>query len=403
MLISPSSPSANLDVPTVERWPAPLADESLYSYVARLALVNSISDRMLLRRVLRVPDGLSIVLARFHFNEFCRNSNGGLGIPRDALQQLTIVPLAARLGDVDPEVVNSIAEGRLRLNLGMDEFGGACRWRHCEDCYARDLVEYGVGYWRRVHQLPTSMFCGRHGKPLRQVEMRAAETHYHAYLPHHLRTRPPTALPEWNAKEECIWLALSSIGLDALQDSEHFVPRRAAVQALAAGLEQAGFITRAGELRKREFARAFQDRFGDINAPGLLPRADAVLRPRDLWPRKKDSGQRRLLLALLLVHWLFGSWRLFREQCRWEDVLSEPDQRADSVAEGSAEEGAERARMRHRGTCLAYMSRNPAPTSQGLAAESPKTHRWLRTYDRDWLTKTLTVNRTGRFQLTLFG
>lgn len=40
------------------------------------------------------------------------------------------------------------------------------RKKYCEDCLSDDVMEYGVAYWHRAHDLPGIEFCYKHGQPL---------------------------------------------------------------------------------------------------------------------------------------------------------------------------------------------------------------------------------------------
>ncbi|MCE4554242.1 TnsD family Tn7-like transposition protein [Pelomonas cellulosilytica] len=97
----------------------------------------------------------------------------GLGPAEQIVHERTLLAFYApfRGRDLLELATAQLIEGRvghLKYQLGMltSGLGAAHPLKACPACMTSDRRQFGVAYWRRAHQLPSSWYCVDHGDPL---------------------------------------------------------------------------------------------------------------------------------------------------------------------------------------------------------------------------------------------
>ena len=367
-------------------WPEPLRDETLYSWLARMARLNAMPNDLTLCNWLTGSRSTSIMNAKLNLAVITEKADGFLGTPKRLLRQLTAFHVAAALGDVESCTLANIESGDQSFDLTAVEFGGMCRWRICPDCVADDIALAGIAWWHRTHQLPTSLVCATHGTPLQRFDVKRHQAHEHFILPIDFSTGAAIDLTPVVIENLPFWNELATLGKDALDSKEELPSLSAIHDVFIAGLRQQGLVTRGGNLRQTDYAATFAHRAGHLCAPGMLKRCDAEVKPMSLiqgiWPSRH---KKQPLIRLLLVQWLYGSWRSYLDRCHWEAVLGS-DQKMEVVAEEfrSATNPGNSLEI-HRDVCREFLGEQAAASRSTFWRAHPRNLRWLNRHDADWL------------------
>jgi len=286
-------------------FPAPRADELLYSVIARAAVhLGYWSPKGLLeavyedRSMLACPD-LPVGVARI-----ARVSHGTWGL---TLQELAtrhtllgyyihFLPSAARTKALERMLQRS---GHLHVRLGICT-GGVVRtpfFRLCRACSEDDVMRHGETYWRRSHHLPGVVVCAIHGDPLLEtcVPFRPIGRHEHVCAhPDHLARAVPV-LAEMREPDFALAIARESA---RLLDAPSSAP-----SDYRGMLRLQGFVGRQGGLQRfREAVRAIIPRsllsamFTSLDADGLPSWLDSIRRK----PRRALHPLKHVLVRVLL-------------------------------------------------------------------------------------------------------
>ena len=164
--------------------PKPFSDESLASLLARLCRLNGISDYGDVVTLL-FGHGLhtTFINAPVDVVEFCVRTKGAYGEPVEVLENLTWMGAAGRLEVASPSRGTYVAAGLVKPTLAEMTFPESVSLRYCPACRKRDLLGYGMSYWRRQHQIPIVWYCADHGESLVKVPMKRADLHTTCALP----------------------------------------------------------------------------------------------------------------------------------------------------------------------------------------------------------------------------
>lgn len=367
-------------------WPYPLRDETLYSWLARTARLNALSSDLAFCDWLAGTQSTSIMNASFNLPMLSEKSSGCLGSASQILQQMTAFNVAGALGDVPADDVMEVAAGTRTFDLMAEVFGGMSRWRFCPECRIDDIAEAGLAWWHREHQLPTSLVCTVHGAALHWLDVKRHRIHEQFILPTDGDVGTTLSMASVTSENPLLWNALAALGREALDDWGEMPSRSAIRNALIAGLHQQGLITPGANLRRDEYSAKYVQRIGRISAPGLLKRVDSVVEPLSLMYGilpGRYGGQP--LLRLILVHWLFGSWRSYLGRCNWEAVLGADRRTAPETLNASTVVLLEESPKSHRDVCLAFLAKQAGASRSAFWRVHPGSLRWLSRYDADWL------------------
>ena len=163
-----------------ELWP----DETIYSLVAKIARVNGIGHFEAIGLLLGPDRPMTVIGYPVDIRHFYEATEGAYGTPEAILRTLTILPMLAHLGVTSISSLTDVENGIQRPELGVLFFGfnRGCQWRICRECADHDRKIYGIAYWHRVHQLPTSQYCPEHQLKLVRFNLRRMRLDDHLFL-----------------------------------------------------------------------------------------------------------------------------------------------------------------------------------------------------------------------------
>lgn len=367
-----------------ERWP----DETIYSLLARIARVNGIDHLEAVSLLLGEKNPISVIDCPVNIKHFSEATRGVYGSPQELLFNSTVLPMQVQLGEINPAEILEIENGVRHPELVRLVFGSGkgCRWRLCRECAAQDVKAYGIAYWRRVHQLPTSLFCPEHELILDRFDLHRMQLHEHLILPYELanemKVNCAQAIPERNDR---LYLDISILGRDALEDNSVRITSRVIKDVFKDRLNRMGLLNKRGKLSWQDYLCEFGRKFRMEASVSVMMRQSRVSTPKQLLFGIADSRSSRPFARMLLVYWFFDTWGAFKEQCRWQDILSD-DSVCRAQEEGNKDgHGAAAILQQKRKICLDYKAVHARPTRREFQRESYRTFRWLLHNDRMWL------------------
>lgn len=372
--------------------PAPYPDETLCSLLARMGRLNGILDHREIAEIyFGEPVCPSFINADIHLPTFCERTGMAYGVPLEVIERFTWLGAQVRLGEVDASVLHVLANGDARIALGDVTFQDAAVVAFCPTCIRSDIGLFGVSYWHRQHQLLFVHCCPEHGDVLKRIKLKRAALHSSFPLPGDLVvtedlcgdmaiTTPPA------------WRDLACLVFQALH-SELPIEASMASLALKRELHSRGLLDSKGRLNQKELVTRLTNELseGDVGQ-SLIPQIRQSLRG--------VTGCNPMTRAVL-VHLVFGSWRLFEERCRWEAALGcyaieDLDGCAPTI------KSHEVLRQQYRMTCIGYLAANPSNNRHRFIRNEYKCFRWLLHNDNAWLDSQLPINSFRPTQLQLF-
>lgn len=374
-------------------FPASYPDEALSSLLARMGRLNGLWDhRGLAEAYFGEPICPSFIDANVHLPTFCERTNKAYGSPLEVIEKFTWLGAQARLGERSVAEILTFANGDARFSLGDVTFQREAVVSFCPTCVLADIDRFGVAYWHRSHQLLFVRCCSEHGTVLKRIKLKRAALHFSFPLPDDLiHLEVPSG-----GIEEAIpqsWIDLACLTYQALH-SELWLKDSVGSLVLKRELRTLGLLDRRGKLKQRELATGLTSHFGEKGA------AD----PSWIHPIKKSldgRGGYDAVIRAVLIHHMYGTWRLFEERCRWEDALG--------ISEGQGKEGGavslksyEMLRQQYREICIDFLEANPSPYRPNFINSQYRCFRWLLHNDRAWLDAQLPIDSLGAKQLVLF-
>ncbi len=298
----------------------------------------------------------------------------------------------------------------------------------CSCCLQLCQQEYGLGYWRREHQLPGVWVCAEHGEPLRTST--ACPGHgrdFQWILPSCTTVKSANDFALWPDKLRLLGnIQEKTCGATDLGESEFLVPELLSrtYRNRARGL---GFVTPRGAVDFFAAERIFVATYKPLHdVPDVGPALPAS-GSSGAWMRRLCSSGLRVhpIRHLLIMAWMFESWSDFLHAygaaaCEHQEIPP-----LDSVASKTAirdglRNGESIAAVAHKAhasrqtarrelrrdsalqchwASLRYTKRRDAARSQWLAVREdfpgwrqanlrmvePSAYDWLYRNDRDWL------------------
>lgn len=378
--------------------PEALPDETLYSLLGRTARVNGMDDHLQIFDRLFGRHATSIVRVTEGIGRFCIATNYLYGTLDKILQRFTHFPLQTHL-DTAISREGNIGKIPIWLHGGaFDHSGNPDReWRVCPMCSQDDNTRLGFSYWRRSHQLPTSIVCPDHEIGLIRKRIPGQKLHEKFWLPYEINDHDNN---HTLVIHDHVSKALARIGKDGLHDCSVPHPPAVIQNTIIEMLRSKRLITNSGKLRLNECLELIVDHIG-----------------LDTSESSWDREIRRLLMGLtglnyrvthqnyvLLVYWLFGSWHHFKERCDWQSVF---DQGIDHQAKQSknnsiAFDNHKRLVWKHREICIDFMNSNPEASRGDFLRDRYKSFHWLLHNDSSWLERHLPVTAKRSQQTGLF-
>lgn len=309
----------------------PLHDDiTLYSIVGLIARLNGyVNGETISRDLFGSPQAGLHHDFPSNLGNFCTNTNEAYGDIEAVANRLTTLPyfLRFRESPSNTEAVHLMSGSnaeRLKFSLGLpaSPIGALLPLRHCPECASLDHANHGFAYWRRDHQLPSSLVCMTHGSPLLEAKIRGDGTGWtrlHLPLDEREYGAPPAPLTN---HPSALLMRLAILGSKALHDNLFINDLNAIHHAYLHGLKQNGLLTPTGRIRAGEFINRIEMTYRSI---ADLPPFDGVLNRRAIEGLlrlvRKPRGPVNPISHLLLIDFLFGNWELFTSVLRWEQGI----------------------------------------------------------------------------------
>lgn len=314
--------------------PITFPDMTLHSLIA---LIQRMSGLPTAKEVSAILFGSERAALRHDFPSHLQNfealTNGLYGVGEQVATEMTTLPyfLCFRPAeDRSASIALMLGEtvARLKFVLGLPPSPTRAfqAFRFCPECLDADRTKYGIPYWRRNHQLPTSLICHIHGCSLFESSIRRDGTGRSAIL-----------LPEDSLIQQCavvreagagaaILKRLAKLGVSMLTyGAADSISSSALQYAYMHGLRQQGLLTQSGRIRATELtariahqyaALATVDPFDRIVGANNVHSFLTMLRS----PRGFFSSARHTVL----IDFLFGEWEMFRSVLAWEKQMELP-------------------------------------------------------------------------------
>lgn len=101
---------------------------------------------------------------------FCDHTQCTFGDEESVLASFTLAEYFSRLNSKPWHAgVRHLSPLQSRYGLVTLSHGSAIRWQFCACCLAHDRERWGMGYWRRCHQLPGTLLCPLDGTRLSKL------------------------------------------------------------------------------------------------------------------------------------------------------------------------------------------------------------------------------------------
>lgn len=382
-----------------------LPDETLYSLVTRIYQINGeATEREFCAQLFGDPEALRVADADVDLSRFEEITRGFYGDPENLLHTTTLDCFYRRLGTApEIEAPKHAPDNNPKQPAGLAALsnGRPNIWRACQACATEDQAEHGTSYWHRSHQLPGTTVCLKHRELLLELNLPYRDRQSTFILTGRLTDQFDLDPPHPNGLSTELLLGISEIAKKALLDNAPGNSAEVVQGALVDGLAERGLLTRSGRVNKRVFVEEFNAFYSKLASTrefghfllerSLLNFADRIAREALVLPAT---------LTLMLALWLFGSWELFRERCRWRHSIDSPGPIPRPAA---SEHPPDRGHGEHRQACLEFMAAAPSASRTEFWIAHPKACRWLTQYDSDWLESRLpTAKKHAPRQFQLF-
>lgn len=302
--------------------PPLLPDELLYSWLARLAALNSMGAP---RDVLQQFFGCRTLIPSVDLPTRLLATAERLGdrLPFATLERLledgTLLPYhrpfltEATYSLVRQRLLNGDGKG-LKTLMGRvaNRFGAHPALRSCPNCLADSWNRHGSMYWLRQHQLPGVNCCTTHGVVLQTVPLQARAHRQQLILP----TRMPATQPAVRADAQ--QLRFAQMSQDMVEAALPVIapPRRAETYRVAA--LALGHGTWRGKVDFPGLASALRHHFYDFQGFDHQTRLLATATSPLGWLRplfEKPQRSVHPICHLMLIDFLFGSMSAFETAC----------------------------------------------------------------------------------------
>lgn len=326
---------------------------------------------------------------------FCRATACAMGDAPAVLENMTLAGFFQRVGG------HPWRSGRGDAAVAIAGFGLAAlshgesdNWRACAHCIRSDISTYGTSYWHRSHQLPTSFYCLQHSAPLLVSSVPKAERYSRFQLPHQSNFSEISRRLFVQTENSNTLQRLSQLAMHALNQTAPPVEPALKHEVMLQALEQRGFVTAGGSIRRTKFIEAISKEYGFLSVSTY--HMEAVSQPAlGILHRSMKSVNkwRRPIHNLVLLDWLFGSWDAFQKQCFWQSVMDEPiaaykngSGTTRTAVNNETTQPSDYASIRsvHRMKYLEFNGVTKNATRSSFARASPKSFRWLLTNDQKW-------------------
>lgn len=375
-------------------WPIAFPDESLYSWVARAAALNAVSDAFRFCRLISFTDIRSVLECQPSIPAL-KALGGDDDATRQFIDRLSLRNLARHFERAAPP---AIGQPCLIEAWCAPTLGSVSRWKFCATCIESDLERYGVAYWHVHHQMGMVPICISHGTALKRYIVPPALSRDQLLLPQQLKNRVAVDLQALVSPEFTFWDKFSELCYSAFRDHSLTVTYATAAQSIQSALlaKRIVFSERSG--RDVRFRKLFKEEMQPLLNSSYPARGYSHFKPPQTLRKWDSACPVDLDDLLMIVYWLFGDWNAFRERCQWEQHIH-----IDTPVSGGRRNELDdfsTTRGRHRAVCANYLRDAAVPTRADFLQAHPKSLRWLLEYDHQWLGDMLPLpSRKWQFRL----
>lgn len=327
--------------------PSKLPDETLYSLVSRLAIVNGLepkhinitSKRKMYQRAADIELDVS---------EFTRFTNGAYGTVDSLIDSFTFHSAES----------NHCLIGLSNPNRNI--------WRWCEECFKEDSRNIGVAYWHHIHQQTCVVTCGKHRVSLMEINIPFRDRQSKFILPRDAMLMHPYSACSDQYINSAI--AIANIQSEFNRDSKDF--NLSLVVAMLASIP----INDHSSALKNYIALTLSN-----NQPLLEQHIKREL--------NSDSTALEYLPAKIYAY--FSEYDLFKNTYEWHFTMNRgiPLEEDKSYVD---------IQTRYRNICIGLLDKQATATRTDLWNLNPQCTRWLSRYDSAWFSKAMpNKRRTG--------
>lgn len=359
--------------------PEVIPNETIYGLVTRFARLNGLVDHLQATQRFLNSQEYSVADSELISDE--KSLYGHYYFTHADTPQLTLEKLRAHLGEVPVKDGTSVSIRKSTLQ--NESFGDKAFWRYCPACYERDLVLHGVGSWHLAHQLPTTLICTYHCCNLYEITLKKKYLHDRLWLIGEALKFQKT----FDAPLNEHWLCIAEIGKTALDDLGKPCATEVIKQTIISALRQHGLVDAKGSMKINAFESAFQAFFGEDFIDTLKQRL-LIKKPRYLVTELVHGFKARALNRVILVYWLFGTWKFFKLCCDWSAVFKTGDGTVDYSSRLIVQQTDEIS-AKSRALCESYVLSTDKPNRIEFCRLFYSSFRWLLNHDREWFDRAL--------------
>lgn len=300
-------------------------DMTFFSWMSMMQVQNGTTNARELSKALfgNISSGLRTDFPS-NLSYFCQQTSYIFGSEFDIARYRTTLPYYTTFKDetylracIGLMSSNSVETLKFHLGLPPSNLNTDVPLKFCMQCYLNDIASHGFGYWHRVHQLPTSYTCPKHGETLEYQAIREdGRGRSMLVLPNEHLSRT-IIFPE-NTKS--VLLRLSVLTEKILQITHSFsFNDRQLFHTYRHGLKEQGFLTKRGLIRASEFIHKFENYYSSIKSIQPYNNILGKYKTENLLKLlRKPRGCHHTAEHILMIDFLFGSWELFISTYRWE-------------------------------------------------------------------------------------
>ncbi|WP_170304251.1 TniQ family protein [Duganella radicis] len=361
--------------------PLPREDETLHSLVARIRSRNVYrSDLDACRHLLGQASNCRVDEYPVNVAQFCEETSYVYGTAKSVLDHFTLLPHFAWTGKLPwHSGVAKRSPLEARHGLGQLCFGAHLPWRACGACIEEEKKQFGDTYWHRSHQLPMSLICSKHKRPLMMVLRGFKGVKNRLLLPDDVYSDCTSFSANSDVLER--WDCLAKIDMAILENSSRANFQKAdAAAAFLYVLKEQSLLDKQGAVDKQALMDYLHSPLVDLKLP-LTWLLQTELRGAHgtrtaLASRIAPSSQ----YLTLLIYKLFGCWETFSDRCRWEEIMSNKGPEQEGAVTSMPSEA-----IVHRKSCINLLEQAPAMKRNEFSRAAPKSFRWLLIHDKRWL------------------
>ncbi len=369
--------------------PDPLPDENFYSLVSRIALINGFSPHRQACLKLFGPSGFgSVTGCLIDWHRFCQFCCGFYGSTHKVLSQLTnhgyfcFLNWPARTQGRPEVFLGCYSPHQVPVSyLGKD---GSYRWRFCKQCMASDLKRYGVSYWHRSHQLPSTFVCTTHLDVLHEIALQKIVRDLRLFLPSDTEIQNDAVSLPQPPFDPTTLLRLAVLGEEILATPLSKFKASEAVAAIRDASAGRGLATEAGNIRWVHATNDFERQYlRNQTLRGTSSKNN--LSTSVLQALSGKYCKENWLARVMAIDWTLGSFEALSQRMLW---LQSMNSNADTLGlhdvpprRGAATDDD---RERHRQICAEILSFRRCGGRTEVARRAYSTYRWLLRHDLEW-------------------